>query len=261
MTDQVFVLGCERSGTTALALTLASHFGIVMGMERYRGIYRDACKRQDPSALGPELFERERFFTFDPAETRHIPPETRFTAMYEAADLRFDNGYLRWVGDKVFPADEWLYLQLAERFPGSRFILIWRDPVRVANSFELRARNPEDVHWPETNGFELAIDHWNSAVEATEALVERAGPARVLTARAEDLFGGPIDGCHRCLSFLGLEPWDGTDQAWSDHRDAWIELQATELILDAHQQEGVVSATRDAAQRMAALDARVGLGS
>ena len=38
MAAPVFVIGCERAGTTALALLLASHYGIVIGMERYRGI-------------------------------------------------------------------------------------------------------------------------------------------------------------------------------------------------------------------------------
>ncbi len=259
MTDQVFVLGCERSGTTALALTLASHFGVVMGMERYRGLYRDAVKRADASELGPHLFTEDRFFAFDPVETRHIPPETRFTAMYEAAEVRFGTDYLRWVGDKVFPADPWLYLALADRFPRARFLVIWRDPIRVANSFELRARNPDDVHWPESNGYTVGVEHWNRAVDAAVALAAEAGDGRLLTVRAEELFGPSIDGCRACTAFLDLEPWDGTDRAWADHRDTWTELQATDLVLDADQQDEVAAVTASAFGRMADLDECVGL--
>ena len=108
------------------------------------------------------------------------------------------------------------------------------------------------MHWPATNGYGTAVDHWNRAVDAAEALVEQAGAARVLTVRAKDLFGGPIDGCHRCLSFLDLEPWEGTDQAWSNHRDSWVDFQATDLVLDDRQKDEVRSTTRDAADRMAA---------
>ena len=37
----LFVTGCPRSGTTALVELLASHYAIVIGMERYKYVARD----------------------------------------------------------------------------------------------------------------------------------------------------------------------------------------------------------------------------
>src|SRR5690606_10509114 len=65
---------------------------------------------------------------------------------------------LRYVGDKA-P----LYVRqlgyLRRVFPTCRLVVLLRNPVDVAASYQRRADDPAD-HWPEENGWDLAVDHW-----------------------------------------------------------------------------------------------------
>ena len=67
MRDKKVSISCDvgRSGTTALCEALNLHHKIDMGVERYK--YRMIGKSF--LEVGPELFEKEQFFNYQPEDT------------------------------------------------------------------------------------------------------------------------------------------------------------------------------------------------
>src|SRR3954447_8348170 len=87
----LFVIGCPRSGTTALWQLLVKHPNIVLGVERY------GTRFFGPDFLDPTLFEFERFFRIEPGDTFY--PDLSVTSDYESMRRRF--GRAKYVGDKI----------------------------------------------------------------------------------------------------------------------------------------------------------------
>jgi hypothetical protein len=238
--EHCFAFGCERSGTTPLTLLLHAHRQVVIGMERYKYVFRTMRRTHDAELVGAGHFEAERFLDLREADTNHTPG--RFGAHYEAARQRFAAGDVAWVGDKVMPPDEWLLLTLADRFPTARFVFVYRDLLRVANSFEVRARNPDDANWPIENDHRLGAEHRRAAFRTVDALVADAGPDRVFVVRAERLFAADPGAAEAMFAFLGLDL--GGDAATRsavearrlELREQWTRRQATPLVLSDEQQ-------------------------
>src|SRR5436190_19216965 len=82
----LFVGGCPRSGTTAMAHTLNVDERIVMGIERWK-YWRDT--------LEPLHFEPEIFFNPIPQETNGF-----FDDLYDRLRERWAQGRVRYIGDK-----------------------------------------------------------------------------------------------------------------------------------------------------------------
>jgi Sulfotransferase family len=245
--EHCFAFGCERSGTTPLTLLLHAHPQVVIGMERYKYIFRTMRRTHDPELLDAGHFEAERFLDLRETDTNHTPG--RFGAHYESARQRFAAGDVAWVGDKVMPPDEWLLLTLADRFPSARFVFVYRDLLRVANSFEVRARNPDDANWPTENDHRLGAEHRRTAFRTVEALGARAGWDRVFVVRAERLFAADPREAEAMFAFLDLDLDDDLDGDGDDGtvrsavearrlelRTQWARRQSTPLILSLDQQ-------------------------
>ncbi len=227
--QQCFVVGCERSGTTPLVKLLAGHPAIAMGMERYKYILREMRKTQNPDLLTTEHFEPDRFLDFRPTDTNHTPPDT-FRGHYESVERRLQAGSLRYFGDKLLPPNVWIAHTVAERFPESKFVFIYRDPLAVLDSFERRAQDPADTAWPVENGYEHGLRHWDEAFDVADALLSTLGPERVFVVRCESLFEGPVAVCDAMFRFLDLDPhlarerWGMVRTGWANRPNAGQDL-------------------------------------
>ncbi len=249
MPDQhLFVVGCERSGTSLLTRLLQSHAAIAIGMERYKYLVREMRHTGDVTLLGPEHFEQERFFDFRPTDTNQIPP--KFARHYETSLTRYTKGHLVYSGDKLLPPDAAVLCAIAERFPRSRFVFIHRDPYRVAVSFQARADDPDDEGWSDSNGLELGCRHWNESFGAADALSDQIGPDRLFPVRCERLFDGSVTACHAMLRWLGLEPMISVGRTLRDRGAEWRHRQERPLALTTAQRALVDSLVdRDALAR------------
>jgi hypothetical protein len=222
-----FVFGCPRSGTTAVARLLQAHPRVVIGMERYKFLL---SRRRDRDTFGPALFERERFFDFRAGDTNVNPDLGHFEGHYIKARRRFENGSVEYMGDKVMP-DEPVIRVIEARLPAPRFIFIYRDLLHVASSFAARARNPDDSNWPATRDHKAAVQRWNAAFAAADALIGRVGLEDVYVVRFDDLLNGDIRTCQRMFAFLGLRASPSVRRTYEARTADWGERQSKPLSL------------------------------
>jgi hypothetical protein len=195
-TGYLFVGGPQRAGTSALTRLLNAHPEVALGVERYRRLVRDPARRAE---IGPELFEPDRFFRFDPADTPLDPARiygdlAAFRRKYERASVR---------GDKLpFVLD--CRALLMKRFPRCRFVVIYRDPYRVASSWHARQRRPEKP-WPASRDYRQAVAQMNERLGRLAELARR-NPRRYLPVRYERLFDPESDtALASLLAWLGLD--------------------------------------------------------
>jgi hypothetical protein len=86
--------------------------------------------------------------------------------------------------------------QLADRFPDSKFIYLFRDGRDVALSF-MKAPSEGEKHF-----YNIALD-WNTAQHQALRLRDRIGPSRFLSVSYEDLTGDETETLKRVCDFLG----------------------------------------------------------
>jgi hypothetical protein len=226
----VFVLGCQRSGTTAITRLLQAHENIVIGMERFKALIADEATRDE---FGPALFTPERFLDFRPGDTNITPATERFEGHYRRAADRFRKEQVRYVGDKVFP-NPWIADAIADRFPSPKVIFIYRDLLRVASSFMVRANNPKDPSWTATH--EQALVRWTRAFEVADELIDRVGSDNVFAVRYERLFSDDRYLFRALFDFLGL-PIDRKLVAYFKQATSnWDAIESKPLTLSEEQQ-------------------------
>jgi hypothetical protein len=222
-----FVFGCPRSGTTAVARLLQAHPRIVMGMERYKLLL---SRRRDRAAFGPALFEEARFFDFRPGDTNIKPDRGHFTGHYTKARRRFEKKTVEYIGDKLMP-EEPIIRMIETHFPSPKFIFVYRDLLRVANSFVARAKNPDDRTWPATEDHRAAVKRWRTAFSTADALIGRIGLDDVCVMRYENLLNGDIRACEVMFRFLGLPVSPSVRRTYEARTAGWGERQSKPLGL------------------------------
>jgi sulfotransferase family protein len=189
----LFVGGCARSGTTALTTLINCHSDIVVGYERYSGLY------VENRGVSVDLFEPKRFMSFQPGDRKLREKRQVFVdGMAEKIKTA------RVVGDKhpqIYKRRE-----VFEVFPNAKFIFIIRDPTDVARSFQVRARNAsisDKAHWDSKRNFRVGIREWNAAIEGiTQWMKNPPGPTLVLF--YEDLFFRKC-GLKNLFDFIGVD--------------------------------------------------------
>ncbi len=186
----LFIVGCPRSGTTALATLLAEHPSVVMGIERY-GL------RAFPAhfSLTPDLFERDRFLHFREGDTFYSSFDFAPRA-YRDVETKFASA--RWVGDKI-PG---MYATLPDLFEafGERttVLFIFRNIFDVAASYKARLLDPND-NW--SKGVSTAVTDWTRAIGAYR---RSAHQERIIPIIYESLVSDPHI-AHALFDRLGLE--------------------------------------------------------
>jgi len=192
----LFVAGCPRSGTTALARLLNLHPNIVVGLERYKRLY--GRERE----VNPTLFAKERFFDFRNGETSFAPgigkgEEAR--TFYDRARDKFSNALF--VGDK-YPQFFRFYGGLFNNFADAKVVFIVRDPLYVAQSWQRRADDATD--WPEKNDARRSVSYWNDALAYTLAYAQLKENAFIFV-DYQQFFAAKERGLNELFSWIGAE--------------------------------------------------------
>lgn len=211
----LFVTGVARSGTTALTVLLNTHPDIALGLERYKFLYT----RDKEENLSPGLFEPDRFFSQSEDET-NVP----LTKYGDESVFRRKLADAAYVGDK-YPRLTTRIRILDERFPDPRVIFIFRDPMRVASSWEVRANNEKD-RWDPSRDFKAAVEGMNDAFLAARKL-GRQRPDRFLIVEYERIFAPD-----NVTTVAAIFDWLGLDFHPSV-RDKWVGNQETFRIVQA----------------------------
>jgi len=190
----IFIVGCQRSGTTLLRLILDAHPRLSVGPEsRFLDdlgkVTGEEWPRIEPYGL-PPAFLNERF-----AELFHD-----FHMAYARS-----RGRERW-GDKS-PRYTLRIPFLDELFPTCQVIHVIRDGRDVVTSHRER--------WGYASAYK-ATAKWQRYIEAARAAGRDLGPERFAEVRYEALVADPEPELRRLLEFLG-EPWD---DAVLHHEDA-----------------------------------------
>jgi hypothetical protein len=203
----LFVGGCARSGTTAFADYLNQHQEILLCQERYKGIQRK---------VSWDLFTFERIIDFRPEETKRPPGGDLELYVKRHAELlaRKDPTKLKWLGDKGPFYVRYMDL-LAGNNPGARFIILYRPIEEVAESWDARAKNPDDS-WRGDRGIEVAVETWNLAMQKTREFIESSPTPRVLIISYHDFFYRNEVVIPQISRFLELEFDESVTRAWRE---------------------------------------------
>jgi hypothetical protein len=170
----LFIVGCARSGTTAMMRLLNSSASVCLFNERYTRLFVENIHRCS-GAL------------FAPARVVDVRPGDSFTHQgYLKKGLDYGGlvATAAIVGDKS-PRVHALIPSIRRQFPGCRFLFMVRDIVGVANSFEGRA--DEGVQWKPDRRTESAIVEWNRALASLKAF----WADDIIPILYEDFFYGP----------------------------------------------------------------------
>ena len=191
MPEIIFIGGCPRSGTTAMARLLNVHDRVVVGYERYGKRFMDK--------LPQDAFDRERFFAVTPGDAFYSSFEEINWDPYRTwreAYVKFDNALV--VGDKI-PKIYGYLKEIADYIPSAKFIMMVRNLYDVASSYEARVADSADPLWQDD--FAVAAADWNESLYAIKTWTVRH---RMLVVSYEDLFLRG-EGLDRILEFLGVE--------------------------------------------------------
>lgn len=151
----LFIMGCPRSGTTAMGTYLASHQSVVMGIERFG-------HRIEPSSysMTKDLFEPERFQDIQPGDTFYESFDFAPKA-YGGMEQKFEK--CEYVGDKI----PMLYTSLPaffEEFGKDAYVVFMlRNIFDVAASYVARKDDPND-NW--SRDIDQAINDWSLSIKA-----------------------------------------------------------------------------------------------
>jgi hypothetical protein len=174
----LFVVGCPRSGTTELTYLLNSHKDIAIGVERYLYIYPRLKKCGADQPFDATWFSEEKFSRIESDETFYksiddMPGWDR--GVYTSNGMRAKFRSANIVGDKA-PVGLFYVEDIASRFPSAKFVIVLRDLISVARSWQARADNVSDTLWKREDGFAAAIPLWISYVRHGRALAKLGIP-------------------------------------------------------------------------------------
>jgi len=190
----LFIAGCARSGTSALAQLVGNHSKIVMGMERYGHLVNKGDFK-----LTPQHFEPDHFMKIEPGDTFYDDFKKKHQWDDRIEEKLKENKYI-YIGDKRPKLYE-VYDELFETFPNAKVIFIYRNLYEVASSWNKRAEEGEN--WPAHKDFQKAVYTWNNSLKNTMKALEKY-PEKIMCIRYEDIFIKGVD-LKPLYDWLGLE--------------------------------------------------------
>lgn len=181
----IFIVGCQRSGTTLLRLILDSHPDISCGPEtRFLA---------DLAEITGEGWPRFRLYGF-PKEYWYA----KIAELFESFQSEYaaSRGKSRWADKTPLYA---LSLDFIDKlFPDCQVVHVIRDGRDVVTSHKNR--------WGYVSGIKAAFK-WGDYIDAAQAVGRAFSPGRYYEIRYEHLVNDPEGTLRPLLEFLG-EPWD-----------------------------------------------------
>jgi hypothetical protein len=104
---------------------------------------------------------------------------------------------------------------LARNNPGARFVVLYRPIEEIAESWEARAKNPNDP-WRSERGVEVAVETWNAAMRKTREFIEGSPTPGTLIVTYHDFFYRNEAVVSQISRFLGLEFDESITGGWRD---------------------------------------------
>jgi sulfotransferase family protein len=201
----IFLIGSPRSGTSALAWSLAHHsnFWTSRECEAFFQLYGRGLVEQAFSAgrAGDSWFEEQGVSVYEFLQSLGIGISALFTGR---------SGGRRWVDQtpiNTYMVDVW-----REMFPEGRFLHILREPTRVVRSMlrfggelpeEARAQKVAAGELPPWAGdFALACRTWSECADLALDFCNRDS-VRGMTVQLRDLSADPAQWFARIFAFLG----------------------------------------------------------
>ncbi len=181
MKKKIFIAGCARSGTSALAQLIGCHSRVVMGMERYGHLVI-----KGKFTLCEEHFIGERFLNVEPGDTFY-DEFSLFHSWDDSIVEKLTSGDYDFIGDKRPELYE-VFDDIIERWPDSKCIYIYRNIYDVAASWNKRATETQD--WPASRDFKAAVYAWNESLEAAHAHISKYSE-NICCIKYEDIFLKP----------------------------------------------------------------------
>lgn len=181
----IFIVGCQRSGTTLLRLMLDSHARI-------------ACGPETRFLTGFETITGEdwhRISRFGLSREQWLAKTSDFFASFQE-EYAAGRGKARWADKSPLYAVHLPYIW--ELFPDAQVIHVIRDVRDVTLSHR------------SAYGYKSAVGaprKWSRYVASARAAAGAVGPDQYLELRFEDLVADPEAALRGVLEFLG-EPWD-----------------------------------------------------
>lgn len=228
MKPPIFILGCDRSGTTLLRLMLNKHSKIHIPNESdYLALilpdrlkYKACNKDNRVQMLLNDLYAIDRFAKWGLDRTiLERKMNTSNGSLSELLAIPFvvimdQHGKLRW-GDKT-PRNTMIAEFLHETFPDALFIHILRDGHAVAASLM-------KVSWFPKNIFRIA-DHWRTMTKHGNQAKEFLSTEKYLEVKYEDLVRNPEAILVNICEFLGEDFEPGMLEYFKDSQDQFNEM-------------------------------------
>ncbi len=207
----LLVTGVARSGTTALAELLNSHEALCIGIERFKFQY---LMHDNYSA---SLFDRDRFFDFQPDDTNLRPDvKPHWQSVYDAIAQKWDTAQI--IGDKVPDMTAHLPAFIAAN-PDFKYIYILRNLKDVGLSWQARANRVRDS-WPTKKGFVAACESWALQMQQLHAMMQTKEMNRkVLLLDYDHMYEDGSLTPDVILQFLGLGPSAAFRETFARHAE------------------------------------------
>lgn len=214
--DYLFIAGCPRSGTTALAKLLNADNRILVGIERYIRIQK---------SITPEHFLKDRFLHPVKEETAHFEREDLFNAFR----VKWDQNTLQYIGDKV-PSYYRHLPYLVETFPCCKILFLLRNLIKVASSYNVRAYDWKN--WPESHDYQRATSDWNESLQCLKTFVDSGYADQIHVVNYEPFFSGSQTHLQAVYEFLALDQTPTDRQAFNLMTKRWDEISSKSLNLN-----------------------------
>lgn len=212
----LFVAGCPRSGTTALARLLNKDNRVIIGIERYINVRKKITAAH---------FEKEHFLNPTPEETHF-----RDSELYDRLRAKWDRGMVKHVGDKIPRYYEQMEYLISE-VPRTQFLFLWRNLPEVASSYNVRAELQDN--WHKDRDYRRAVAHWNDSLQCLHDLVEKGYGDRVHVIKFESFFSGDSACLEALYKFLNIRLRPKDQQVFSVvTKRNWPKVSAKPLVLD-----------------------------